>query len=45
MFPVLFLIPRAAGWLAHWAEQQREQDKQMYRPDLVRQPRAGWIMH
>jgi citrate synthase len=20
MFPVLFAIPRTAGWLAHWAE-------------------------
>ena len=35
MFPVLFLIPRAAGWLAHWTDQLREPTNKMYRPEMV----------
>jgi citrate synthase len=31
MFTVLFAIPRAAGWLAHWQE-QLEQDAKIARP-------------
>jgi citrate synthase len=31
MFPVLFAIPRTAGWLAHWVE-LLEQDSKIYRP-------------
>jgi citrate synthase len=31
MFPVLFAIPRAAGWLAHWLESLNDPDK-IYRP-------------
>ncbi|MGQ0616950.1 MAG: citrate synthase [Acidimicrobiia bacterium] len=31
MFTVLFAIPRAAGWLAHW-EEQLEQDAKIARP-------------
>jgi citrate synthase len=31
MFPVLFAIPRASGWLAHW-EESLEQDAKIARP-------------
>ncbi len=31
MFPVLFAIPRTAGWLAHW-EEMLEQDSKIARP-------------
>jgi citrate synthase len=31
MFPVLFAIPRASGWLAHWVE-LLDQDQKIYRP-------------
>jgi citrate synthase len=31
MFPVLFAIPRTAGWMAHWAE-LLEQDAKIVRP-------------
>jgi citrate synthase len=31
MFPVLFAIPRTAGWLAHWIE-LLDQDQKIYRP-------------
>jgi citrate synthase len=31
MFPVLFAIPRTAGWLAHWVE-MLEQDMKIIRP-------------
>lgn len=32
MFPVLYAIPRLAGWLAHWNEFQADRENQMYRP-------------
>lgn len=32
MFPVLFCIPRAAGWLAHWLEGLRSPDFKIFRP-------------
>lgn len=32
MFPVLFAIPRAVGWLAHWLEQITDGDGKIYRP-------------
>lgn len=32
MFPVLFTIPRAAGWLAHWVEQLDDTEAKIYRP-------------
>ena len=41
MFPVLFLIPRAAGWLAHWTDQMRDPQNRMYRPDMVRAHAVG----
>lgn len=35
MFPVLFCIPRAAGWLAHWIESLGDEDTRIYRPRQV----------
>ena len=35
MFPVLFCIPRAAGWLAHWVESLDDPDTKIYRPRQV----------
>lgn len=35
MFPVLFCIPRAAGWLAHWIESLDDEDTRIYRPRQV----------
>jgi len=32
MFPVLFAIPRCAGWLAHWIESLDDKDLKIYRP-------------
>eukprot|EP01067_Filipodium_phascolosomae_P001353 Filipodium_phascolosomae@DN1917_c0_g1_i2.p1 len=31
-FPVLFAIPRTAGWLSHWAEFQQDPDNKIVRP-------------
>jgi citrate synthase len=31
MFPVLFAIPRTAGWLSHWQE-MLDQDSKIARP-------------
>jgi len=35
LFPVLFCIPRAAGWLAHWVESLDDPDTKIYRPRQV----------
>jgi citrate synthase len=35
MFPVLFAIPRAAGWLAQWDEMLEDKDQKIYRPRQV----------
>jgi len=35
MFPVLFSIPRCAGWLAHWVEMIGDQDLKIFRPRQV----------
>ena len=35
MFPVLFCIPRAAGWLAHWIELLDDPDTKIFRPRQV----------
>eukprot|EP00698_Gefionella_okellyi_P020972 TRINITY_DN6680_c0_g1_i1.p1 TRINITY_DN6680_c0_g1~~TRINITY_DN6680_c0_g1_i1.p1 ORF type:complete len:491 (-),score=71.95 TRINITY_DN6680_c0_g1_i1:757-2229(-) len=35
MFPVLFTLPRAAGWLAHWVEQLDDPETKLYRPRQV----------
>jgi citrate synthase len=32
MFPVLFSIPRVAGWLAHWLEFQEDPENKIARP-------------
>jgi citrate synthase len=32
MFPVLFTIPRCAGWLAHWVEFQSDTENKIVRP-------------
>jgi citrate synthase len=32
MFPVLFAIPRTAGWLAHWVELLGDKEQKIYRP-------------
>jgi len=32
MFPVLFAIPRAAGWLAHWQEMIEDKEQRIARP-------------
>ena len=32
MFTVLFAIPRAAGWLAHWQELLADKDQKISRP-------------
>jgi citrate synthase len=35
MFPVLFAIPRAAGWMAQWEEMLLDQDQKIARPRQV----------
>jgi citrate synthase len=35
MFPVLFCIPRTAGWLAHWTEQLSDPSTSIFRPTQV----------
>jgi citrate synthase len=35
MFPVLFAIPRTAGWLAQWAEVLEDKDQRIARPRQV----------
>lgn len=35
MFPVLFTIPRVAGWLAHWVEQLDDAETKIWRPRQV----------
>jgi citrate synthase len=35
MFPVLFAIPRTAGWLAQWDEMLRDADQKIARPRQV----------
>ncbi|KYQ88890.1 citrate synthase [Tieghemostelium lacteum] len=35
MFPVLFSIPRAAGWLAHWVEELQDPDLRIFRPRQI----------
>lgn len=34
-FPVLFAIPRMAGWLAHWKESLDDPDTKIMRPQQV----------
>ncbi len=44
MFPVLFAIPRTAGWLAHWVE-MLDQDTKIARPRQLYtgQPRRDYV--
>ena len=35
MFPVLFAIPRTAGWLAQWAEMLEDPEQKIARPRQV----------
>ncbi len=35
MFPVLFAIPRTAGWMAQWAESLLDEDQRISRPKQV----------
>ena len=35
MFPVLFAIPRTAGWLAQWLEMLQDSDQRIARPRQV----------
>jgi len=35
MFPVLFAIPRTAGWIAQWVEMLQDQDQKIARPRQV----------
>ena len=35
MFPVLFTIPRAVGWLAHWLEQLDDPENKIAPPCQV----------
>ncbi len=35
MFPVLFAIPRTAGWLAQWSEMLQDSDQRIARPRQV----------
>ncbi len=35
MFPVLFAIPRTAGWLAQWAEMVRDPEQKITRPRQI----------
>jgi citrate synthase len=44
MFPVLFAIPRTAGWLAHWAE-MLEHDTKIARPRqlYIGSPRRDYV--
>lgn len=32
MYPVLFTIPRVAGWIAHWTEFLNDTENNIYRP-------------
>lgn len=35
MFPVLFAIPRAVGWLSHWLEGLSDPEQRIARPRQV----------
>ena len=35
MFPVLFTVPRVAGWLAHWLELLDDPETRIYRPRQI----------
>jgi citrate synthase len=35
MFPVLFAIPRTAGWIAQWEEMLNDPDQKIARPRQI----------
>jgi citrate synthase len=35
MFPVLFAIPRASGWLAQWKESLEDEEQRIQRPRQI----------
>jgi citrate synthase len=35
MFPVLFAIPRTAGWIAQWDEMLNDADQKIVRPRQI----------
>ena len=41
-FPVLFAIPRVAGWLAHWNEALQEKNGKIWRPRQVPPRARAW---
>jgi len=41
LFPVLFAIPRTAGWLAHWKESLEEKSPKIWRPRQIYVGRRG----
>jgi len=45
MFPVLFTIPRVAGWLAHWKEFHSDPENKIVRPrqNYVGAPRRPYV--
>ena len=42
-FPVLFAIPRTAGWMAHWMESLKDPESKIWRPRQVRESRGTAI--
>jgi hypothetical protein len=44
-FPVLFAIPRMAGWLAHWKESLDDPDTKIMRPQEVSRNYEGKIWY
>ena len=40
MFPVLFAIPRTAGWIAQWEEMLNDPDQKIVRPRQIYQGSA-----
>jgi len=45
MFPVLFAIPRTAGWLSQWAEMVRDPEQKIARPRQVYlgETKRSWV--
>ncbi len=35
MFPVLFAIPRTAGWIAQWLEMVQDEEQRIARPRQI----------
>lgn len=45
MYPVLFTIPRVAGWIAHWVEFLKDTENNIYRPrqNYVGHPKREFV--